>query len=160
MTTANKSYFTPGPKLLKWITQTHIDLFESTAGAIGGTVFQLGEQGTSLLRPMHVLLLTTTGRKSRAPRKVMLPYFQYDNRIVVIASNAASEKNPDWYVNLVATPKVHIQLGAAKIAATAKPLEGADYVDVWARHTSSWPRWNVYQQQTSRRIPIVEFKPQ
>jgi deazaflavin-dependent oxidoreductase (nitroreductase family) len=157
MANANKSYFTPGPKLLKWITQTHIDLFEWTDGSIGSTVFQVGEAGTTLLRPMSVLLLTTTGRKSRAPRKVTLPYFQYDDRIFVIASNAASEKNPDWYVNLVATPAVRVQLGGARLPATARPLEGADYADIWARHTESWPRWRLYQEKTSRKIPIVEL---
>lgn len=158
MPNANKSYFTPGPKLLKWITQTHIDLFEKSGGAVGGTVFQIGEKGTSLLRPMNVLLLVTKGRKSGIDRKVTLPYFQYDDRIIVIASNAAAEKNPDWFTNLVATPEVRVQIGAAQFRATAKPLEGADYVSMWARHVALWPRWRLYQEQTSRRIPIVELK--
>lgn len=157
MAHANKSYYTPGPKLLKWITQTHIDLYEKTDGAIGSLVFQIGEKGTSLLRPMSVLLLTTTGRKSRAPRKVTLPYFQYDDRIYVIASNAAAEKNPDWYVNLVATPAVRVQIGGARLPATARPLEGAEYVAMWEKHTALWPRWRLYQEKTSRRIPVVEL---
>jgi deazaflavin-dependent oxidoreductase (nitroreductase family) len=157
-TEANKSYFTPSPKLLKWITKTHVDLYEQTQGSIGSTVFQIGEKGTSLLRRMNVLLLTTKGRKSGIERKVTLPYFQYDDRIYVIASNAASEKHPDWYVNLMANPAVRIQLGAARFRAMAISLEGAEREALWNRHVSSWPRWAVYQERMSRKIPIVELR--
>lgn len=158
MVKANKSYLTPGPELLKWITKTHISMYEMTDGMLGGAVFQIGEKGTSLLRQMNVLLLTTKGRKSGQPRKVTLPYFQYDGRIVVIGSNGGSEKNPDWFVNLKANPRVHVQLQGARFEAEARSLEGAEYDDVWNRHVASWPRWTIYQQATSRKIPIVHFK--
>lgn len=158
-TKANKRYFTPGPKLLKFITQTHVDLYEKTNGMLGSVVFQLGEKGTGLIRPFSVLLLTTRGRKSGLERKVTLPFFQYDDRIYLIASNAASEKNPDWYVNLVANPEVRVQIGALRLRARARALEGEEYVQIWKRHTDLWPRWKLYQQQTSRRIPVVELVP-
>lgn len=154
---ANKSYYTPSPKLLQWITKTHVRLYESTQGSIGDVVFQVGEAGTSLLRRMNVLLLTTKGRKSGIERKVTLPYFQYDDKVYVIASNAASDKNPDWFVNLAATPKVRVQIGSLRVRATARPLEGAEYEALWNRHVAEWPRWRVYQEKTTRRIPIVEL---
>lgn len=158
-TKANKNYFTPGPKLLKFITETHVDLYEKTNGMIGATVFQLGEKGTGLIRPFNILLLITRGRKSGLERKVTLPYFQYDDRIYLFASNAAQAKNPDWFINLSATPDVRMQIGALKLRAKARVLEGEEYVQMWQRHTRLWPRWDVYQKQTSRRIPIVELVP-
>lgn len=154
---ANKSYYTPSPKLLQWITKTHVRLYEGTDGVLGSLVAQVGEKGASLLRPMNVLVLTTKGRKSGIERKVTLPYFQYDDRVYVIASNAAAEKNPDWFVNLVATPRVRIQIGSLRTPATARPLDGAEYQALWDRHSAEWPRWRVYQERTTRRIPIVEF---
>jgi len=154
---ANKSYFTPSPKLLKWITKTHIRLYETTQGWLGDAVFQVGEEGTSPLRRMNVLLLTTKGRKSGIERKVALPFFQYDDKVYVIASNAAQEKNPDWYVNLVATPKVRVQIGSLRVPATARPLDGAAYDAIWNKHVAEWPRWHLYAEKTSRKIPIVEL---
>lgn len=157
MARPNKSYFTPSPGLLKWITKTHLDLYEKTGGWIGSTIFQFGEEGEGLLRPMQMLILATTGRKSGLTRKTPLPYFQYDDRVFVIASNAASEQNPDWYNNLVATPDVRVQIGGARLRATARPLDGDEYDELWRRHTDAWPRWAVYQGRTSRKIPMVEI---
>ena len=157
MARPKKSYFTPGPRLLKWITKTHLDLYEKTGGVIGSVIAQFGEEGEPFIRPMQMLILTTTGRKSGLERKAPLPYFQYDDRVFVIASNAASEKNPDWYNNLEANPDVRVQLSGARLRATAKPLAGEEYDRLWARHTDAWPRWAVYQTRTSRKIPMVEL---
>ncbi len=154
---ANKSYMTPSPRMLQYITKLHIKLYESTGGALGSIVFQIGEKGTSLLRRMDVLVLTTTGRKSGERRKVTLPFFQYDERIFVIASNAASEKHPAWYLNLASNPEVTVTIGPATLRATARPLEGAEYDALWNRHIEAWPRWRLYQEQTSRKIPMVEL---
>jgi deazaflavin-dependent oxidoreductase (nitroreductase family) len=154
---ANESYFTPGPRLLKWITRAHIELYERTGGWLGGTLFAPGEEGTRAFRAMHMLVLATTGRKTGVTRKVTLAYFQVDDRLLIIASNGASEQDPAWYSNLVANPEVHVQIGGARLSATARPLEGADYTRTWARHTDAWPRWRVYQDRISRRIPMVEL---
>jgi deazaflavin-dependent oxidoreductase (nitroreductase family) len=106
---------------------------------------------------MYALVLSTKGRKSGQTRKVTLVYVQYDDRLFVIASNGASEKDPAWYSNLVANPEVSVQIGGAHLRATARPLEGEEYAAMWARHTAAWPRWRVYQGMTSRRIPMVEL---
>ncbi len=156
-TSANESYLTPPPRLLRLITKLHVRLYETTHGALGSAVFQLGEKGTSRLRRMDVLVLTTVGRKSGATRKVTLPFFQYDDRIYVVASNAASDKHPAWYLNLTASPDVTVTIGPVTLRARARSLEGAEYDSLWKRHTDVWPRWRLYQAQTTRRIPIVEL---
>lgn len=158
MARPNESYFTPSPGLLRWITKTHLALYEATNGMFGSMIAQRGEEGHSALRAMQVLILETTGRKSGLRRRAPLPYFQYDDRLFVIASNGASEKHPDWYENLVANPEVRVQIAGAKLRATAVPLDGEEYARMWARHVDAWPRWGVYQSRTSRRIPIVELR--
>ncbi|MCC6648872.1 MAG: nitroreductase family deazaflavin-dependent oxidoreductase [Polyangiaceae bacterium] len=158
MARPNASYFTPGPRLLRWISKTHLSLYEATHGLLGAVIAQRGEEGHGALRPMQVLLLGTTGRKSGLPRRTPLPYFQYDDRLFVIASNGASDKHPDWYENLLATPEVRVQIAGAKLRATAAPLDGDERDSVWARHVAAWPRWGVYQARTSRRIPVVELR--
>lgn len=158
-TEANRRYFTPGPRLLRLITKLHVRLYEATRGALGSVVFQIGEAGTPLLRRMEILLLTTVGRKSGAERTVPLPFFRYDDRVFVFASNGASAKNPAWYLNLESNPEVAVTFGRTTRRARARPLEGAEYDEIWKRHADAWPRWAVYQERTERRIPAVELIP-
>jgi proline iminopeptidase len=154
---ANRSYLTPGPWVLDLFTKTHVRLYEASGGALGATLYQLGERGTSLLRRMNALVLTTKGRKTGLERKVPLPFFQYDDRVFVIASNAGRDKNPAWFLNIVATPDVVVTIGPATLKARAKPLEGAVYEAMWKRHVETWPSWSVYNAGTTRRIPMDEL---
>jgi hypothetical protein len=55
-------------------------------------------------------LLTTTGAKSGKPRHTPLGYARDGDSIVIIASNAAHERNPSWYYNLKANPEVMLTL--------------------------------------------------
>jgi hypothetical protein len=50
-------------------------------------------------------LLTTTGAKSGKQRHTPLGYARDGDAIVIIASNAAHERNPSWYFNITATPR-------------------------------------------------------
>jgi deazaflavin-dependent oxidoreductase (nitroreductase family) len=154
---ANKTYFTPGPRLLKWITRNHIRLYEGTGGVLGGMLCAFGEAGTPLLRPMPMLVLSTKGWTTGITRKVTLAYFQYDDRVFVVASNAASDQNPAWYTNLLSEPEVRVQIGGVRLRATARSIEGPEYAALWARHTAAWPRWRLYQERTRRQIPMVEL---
>ncbi|HEU5100787.1 MAG TPA: nitroreductase/quinone reductase family protein, partial [Roseiflexaceae bacterium] len=65
-----------------------IEQFRANAGQVPGRTYPL-------------ILLTTTGAKSGLPRTNPLNYSTDGDRIVVIASKAASPTHPDWYHNLV-----------------------------------------------------------
>jgi deazaflavin-dependent oxidoreductase (nitroreductase family) len=156
-TEANQSYFTPSPRVLRWLTRTHVSVYRATSGLIGSKIWQFGEQGHGLLRRFDVMLLTTIGRKSGLSRTVALPYFTYEGRVFVVASNAASEKNPDWFTNLVANPEVWVQMGGSNRRKMARPLEGDERDRLWEKHVAAWPRWRLYQQRVERKIPLVEF---
>ena len=76
-------------------------------------------------RKHPLILLTTTGAKSGQPRTTPLNYSTDGDRIIVIASKAASPTHPDWYHNLVAHPDATIELGAERFAVRARVAEGA-----------------------------------
>jgi deazaflavin-dependent oxidoreductase (nitroreductase family) len=155
---ANKSYLTPRGRALQWITKVHKAIYEGTGGILGHTVFQRAEKGTGFfLRPLSVLLLTTTGRKSGIARTVPLPYFEYDGRILVVGSFAGGERHPDWYFNLQANPDVGVRIGRKSARARAIPLQGDERERYWTRLTNDWPRYRGYQSATSRTIPLVEI---
>src|SRR6266404_3632222 len=63
-----------------------------------------------------ILLLTTKGRKSGAPRSVTLNYFPHGGALVVIASNVGDDHDPQWWQNLKAHPDAEVRIGAKRIA--------------------------------------------
>ena len=60
---------------------------------------------------MPAVVLETTGRRSGLPRQTMLtaPVVEPD-RIVLVASKGGDHRQPDWYLNLVATPDVKVTM--------------------------------------------------
>jgi deazaflavin-dependent oxidoreductase (nitroreductase family) len=153
-------YFTPRGKALEWITKIHRGLYRATGGVLGSLVFQRAEAGDRWpLRPMHILLLTTTGRKSGQQRTVPLPYFTYEGRTLVVGSFAGGDKHPAWFLNLQSEPAVTMQIGRTVTPATAIELAGQDRDRLWAQLTADWPRYALYQQGTPRTIPLVEMVP-
>jgi len=66
-----------------------------------------------------VLLLTTTGRKSGLPRVTPLQYEEVDGLYLV-----ASARGPqaDWFKNVLANPRVQVQLRDQAFAALAEPV--------------------------------------
>jgi deazaflavin-dependent oxidoreductase (nitroreductase family) len=94
---------------MSWM-QNHIDEFRANGGKLGG-----GFEG----RP--VLLLTTIGRKSGDPRTAPMMYLREDGHLYVFASKGGAPTDPHWYQNLVANPKVTVELGTERFEATARP---------------------------------------
>src|SRR5688572_23165121 len=102
-----------------------------------------------------LLLLTTTGAKSRQPRTAPLAYSTDGDRLVVIASKGGAPTNPDWYHNLVANPSVTVELGAETFPATATVPEGEERDHLFDRMAAQMPGFADYQRQTTRRLPVV-----
>ena len=123
-----------------------ISEFRANAGKVGGNF-----EGAPML------LLHTTGKRSGAERVNPMMYLELDGRIFVFASKAGADTNPDWYVNLIAQPKVSFEIGAETRNATAVPLEGDDSARVYAEQASRYPGFAEYQSMTSRVIPVVEL---
>lgn len=66
-----------------------------------------------------MLVMTTRGRRSGAPRHVMVEFRRHGSKYYVFS---AWGERTDWYRNLLAYPRVTIQHGAHVFAAEAKPV--------------------------------------
>ena len=69
------------------------------------------------------------------------------------ARPAARPKHPDWFHNVVADPRVHVEDGAFSYDATAVVLEGAERDAAFARAAEADPGWADYQAQDHPRDP-------
>ena len=109
-------------------------------------------------RPMDgrpLLLLTTTGARSGQHRTTPMMFIRDGDQLLVIASNAGAPRHPDWYHNLVAHPRVTIEVGAETYDATARVLEGSERQRLWESITRQYPFFADHQAKVSRQIPVV-----
>jgi len=133
-------------RLERTATQGHVTLYRATGGLVGGW----------MLAP--VLLLTTTGRKSRELRTTPLTFFPDGRDFVVIASYGGGPRHPDWWLNLKAEPDVEIEIGILRLPITAREAEGEDRQRLWEMVTRWMPVYAYYQSRSDRRIPVVVLK--
>lgn len=105
----------------------------------------------------RLLLLTTVGARTGRRRTTPMMFVREEGRLFVIASNVAAPTNPNWYHNLLANPRVGVEVGDEKFEATAKPLERADRDQVWARIKARYPFFADYEAKVERTIPVVEL---
>jgi len=103
-----------------------------------------------------VLILTTTGAKTGAPRENPLAFSKDDGNYVVVASKGGAPTNPAWYHNLRANPVVKVEALGETFKARARVIDGEqDYERLYREHARKMPGFNEYRQRTSRRIPVI-----
>ena len=130
-----------------------------------------GRFGTHSNR-VPALLLTTTGRKSGQPRTNGLTFCRDRGDLIVVASNGGSDRPPAWLLNLQADPKVTVRVGRSVFEAKARVAGPEERAQLWplvnrtnrgmARifHPGVSGRYDVYQRNTSRVIPVVVITPE
>jgi deazaflavin-dependent oxidoreductase (nitroreductase family) len=135
--------------MMKFVNVIHRTLYNASGGRIAGKGYG-----------MPVLALTTTGRKSGQPRTVMLTSpLQDGDKVVIVASKGGDDRNPEWYLNLKANPKVEVKLGNKTNPMVAHIAEGAERTDLWQRLTADHKNYADYQTKTDREIPVVVLEP-
>lgn len=116
--------------------------------------FRAGEEIPGMHRD-RILLLTTTGARSGQLRTTPMMFHRDGDRVLVIASNAGAPNNPHWYANLVANPRVTVELADQKYDAVARPLSSAERAPVWEMLVENYPFFADHQAKAGRTIPVV-----
>jgi deazaflavin-dependent oxidoreductase (nitroreductase family) len=105
-----------------------------------------------------LLLLHTVGARSGQPRINPMMYLEDGDAFIVFASKAGSDRNPDWYWNLLASPDVTVEVGTQTIKVHATELIGAERDTKFGIQAERYPGFAGYQQKTSRVIPVVKLE--
>ncbi|MCU1445870.1 nitroreductase/quinone reductase family protein [Cryobacterium sp.] len=110
--------------------------------------------------PMAVVELHTTGRKSGVQRSTMLTAPIHDqDRAVLVASKGGDDRNPTWYLNLVAQPDVELSERGVTRPMRARTASAAEKAELWPRIVRAYPGYAAYQRRTTRDIPVVICEP-
>jgi deazaflavin-dependent oxidoreductase (nitroreductase family) len=134
----------------------------STTGWVREQVEKVTEAGTTDavdVLGMKVVLLTMRGAKSGKIRKVPVMRVEQDGVYAAVASLGGAPKNPVWYHNLKADPKVTLQDGETTGEYVAREIDGAEYDEWWQRSVAAYPPYAEYQTKTTRKIPVFLLDP-
>jgi deazaflavin-dependent oxidoreductase (nitroreductase family) len=112
-----------------------------------------GTDGT-VLQGKPVILLTTIGAKTGKLRKTPLMRVEHNGEYAVVASLGGAPKNPVWYYNLKAHPRVELQDGSESHDYDAREVFGDEKAPWWDRCVQAWPDYANYQKKTERQIPV------
>lgn len=138
-----------GDLAIKWMSRINTFFYKRNNGqGIGGT-----------FQNIPVALLTTTGRKSGEPRVSPLYFLRDGDTVVVAASRGGSDKNPQWYLNLKANPKVQVQVKGEVLDLTARDANEEERQRYWPQLVEMYPTYEDYQSWTDRVIPLVVCEP-
>jgi deazaflavin-dependent oxidoreductase (nitroreductase family) len=82
-------------------------------------------------------------------------YLTDGDRLAVFASKAGAPTNPDWYHNLVANPRVAVEVGTESFEVEAQVADRAERDRLYAIQAERYPGFAEYEQKTDRVIPVV-----
>jgi len=125
--------------------------------AINRTTIERFRTGTEIegMDRDRLLLLTTTGRRTGHRHTTPMMFHRDGNKLLVIASNLGAPRHPDWYLNLLAHPRVTVEIGADIYDATATPTEGDDRAALWTMLKQTYPFFADHEAATDRIIPVI-----
>jgi deazaflavin-dependent oxidoreductase (nitroreductase family) len=116
--------------------------------------FRAGGEISGMQRD-HLVLITTTGRRSGQRRTTPMMFHPDGERLLLIASNMGAARHPEWYLNLEADPHVTVEVGDETYEATAVPATGDERERLWTMLKETYPFFADHESATDRVIPVV-----
>ena len=101
--------------------------------------------------------LTTTGRRTGTTRENALYYLDHEGGFAVVASNAGSDRDPGWWLNLKAQPEASLRVRGRRIPVRARQASEEEARSLWPRFDELFWGYAQYRSQTSRPLPVVIF---
>lgn len=111
------------------------------------------------LQGRDICVVTMKGAKSGATRHVPLMYVPYQNGVLLVASLGGAPKHPVWYHNLVANPDVEVFVKGESLALRARQASAQEKAEVWPVCCKHYPDYQVYQDRSTRDIPVFICEP-
>lgn len=105
----------------------------------------------------HVLLLTTTGRRSGKPRTTPVFYLRDGDEFVLCNVNPGTEQTNPWVLNLRANRMADLQIGHEIRRCRAREVRGTEIEKYWPRLVALWPPYrDHFERSTERSVFVLE----
>jgi deazaflavin-dependent oxidoreductase (nitroreductase family) len=120
----------------------------------------LGGRLSSGSKDVHVLMITTPGRRSGVPRSTCVRYLETPEGLVVWGTGSGSRRDPDWFQNLRHAPTAQVQVRQRKFAARHRELHGEERDTVWRDVIlAEAPEVRRFEEKAGRTIPVAVLQP-
>lgn len=116
--------------------------------------------GPRLLAGLAVLTVTTTGRKSGAPRTSYLIAVPIGDTLALLGTNFGQPRTPAWALNLEAQPTASVTHHGVTREVMARPATPDERETVMAASRGIYGGYAKYQERiTGRRVRIFVLEP-
>jgi F420H(2)-dependent quinone reductase len=129
-------------------TDFHTATYKLSGGRIGGTYANA-----------PIALVESVGRKSGKRRTHPLIARADGDNLVIVASKGGVQRNPAWYLNLMANPETNAWWKGKKRRVRAREAAGEERERLWSLMVETYPTYEDYQRRTDRQIPVVVLEP-
>ena len=106
-----------------------------------------------------VLVLRTVGRRSGKAREAPMFYLPYRDGYAVVASNAASQRPPAWWLNLQAAPDAEATVGEGWRQVSAREATASERDELWPDFVRMYRGYDHYKEIAKRDMPVVVLEP-
>lgn len=134
---------------MKTMSLAHRGLLTLSGGRIGWSIGSI-----------PAVELHTIGRSSGKRRSTMLTAPVHGSgRYVLVASKGGDDRNPQWYLNLVANPDVELTVRGKTTKMSARTATSEEKAELWPKIVAAYRGYEGYQRKTRRDIPVVICEP-
>jgi deazaflavin-dependent oxidoreductase (nitroreductase family) len=135
-------------RVVNLASQANVVLYRLSGGRLGGK-----------MEDLPVLLLEHTGRKSGKVRTAPLLYLEDGSDLVIVASRGGSDETPAWWLNLQSKPRVAVEIKGTRRDVVARVATDEERARLWPELVRGYKHYEVYQQRTQRKIPVIILSP-
>ena len=107
-------------------------------------------------KDVHVLMITTPGRRTGIPRSTCVRYLQTARGLVVWGTGSGSKQDPDWFRNLRTVDVADVQVKANRLQVRPREVVGPEREDLWKN--SSWPKPPRWRSTPGRRAGLFQSR--
>ncbi|MDG2439053.1 MAG: nitroreductase family deazaflavin-dependent oxidoreductase [Ilumatobacter sp.] len=135
---------------MKLMNLVHRSIRTLSLGRVGNTVGS-----------MPVVELHAVGRKSGKTRMTMLTTpLHKDGSYVIVASKGGDDRDPEWYLNIVANPDATLVIeNGIRVDVTARTATAIEKAEMWPKIVDAYKGYANYAKKTDRNIPVVICEP-
>lgn len=134
------------------------EVFDNPTGWVADHVRRYVESGGRRghrFNGRDALLLTTRGRRTGRLRRTALYYGRDRDRYVLVATAVRGGGHPSWYLNVLESPVVVLQVRTDTFAALARPAEASERPRLWQLMVRVFPKYEAYEREAGRELPVV-----
>lgn len=147
------------PPKADWVRK-QVELYESSGGTEGVMLPESATAAQGLQGEFPCIIVTHTGNKTGAIRKIPLMRVKVGDAFVLVGSMGGAPNNPVWVYNLRANPEVEIRDATELFQMRVREVtDDAERQRLWNACVAAYPPYDAYQAKTSRKIPVFIAEP-